>query len=275
MVGFSDVVVLITGATSGIGKASAELLASRGYRVFGTSRDPKGKSSKGFELVQLDVTSDASVAECVAAIAGRTGDRIDVLVNNAGTGILGAAEEVSPEEAARLFQVNLFGVMRMTSAVLPLMRARRSGTIINMSSSGGIASLPFAGVYCATKHALEAYTAALRHELRPLGVAATVVAPGPVSTPAGDSAARAAATVPEYAERRARADYLYTRSIRKGMDPFRVAQTILRVVRTQKPRPRYPVGLQARSTGVARSLLPPSAFEAVVKWGLGLVRLEK
>ena len=101
------------------------------------------------------------------------------------------------------------------------------------------------------------------------------MAPGPVSTPAGDSAARAATTVSDYAERRFRADYLYTRSIRKGMDPLRVAQTVLRVVRTARPRPRYPVGLQARSTGIARSLLSPSIFEAVVKWGLGLMRIEK
>src|SRR6187200_930100 len=147
---------LLPGRLLEIGKASAELLAVNGYRVFGTSREPTGKKPSGFELLRLDVTSDASVAECVAEIAARTGDRIDVLVNNAGTGILGAAEEVSPDEAAQLFQVNLFGVMRMTSAVLPLMRRRGSGTIINMSSSGGIASLPFAGLYCATKHALEA-----------------------------------------------------------------------------------------------------------------------
>jgi short-subunit dehydrogenase len=263
-------VVLISGATSGIGKATAEVLAANGYRVFGTSRDPAGKEARGYELVRLDVTSDASVSGCVAEVTGRTGGRIDVLVNNAGTGVLGAAEEVTPGEAVRLFQVNLFGVMRMTSAVLPLMRARRSGTVINMSSSGGLASVPFAGLYCAAKHALEAYTAALRHELRPLGVAATVVAPGPVSTPAGDTAARAAIGIRDYAERRARADDLYTRTIRGGMDPARVARTILRVVRTKRPRPRYPVGLQARATGVARGLLPPSAFEAAVRWAVGL-----
>jgi short-subunit dehydrogenase len=270
MINSSDVVVLITGATSGIGRASAELLAARGYQVYGTSRNPAGRRSRGFELLQLDVTSDASVSACVAEIAGRTNGRIDALVNNAGTGILGAAEEVTAAEAARLFQVNLFGVMRMTSAVLPLMRARRRGTIINMSSSGGIASVPFAGLYCATKHALEAYTAALRHELRPLGLAATVVAPGPVSTPAGDSAARAAAAIPDYAERRARADNLYTRAIRAGIDPVRVARTILRIVRTRRLRPRYAVGLQARATGAARSLLLPSGFEVAVRWGLRL-----
>jgi len=263
-------VVLVTGATSGIGRATAELLASRGYRVFGTSRDPAGKAAQGFELVPLDVTSDESVAACVATVTWRTGGRVDVLVNNAGTGVLGAAEEVTPGEAIRLFQVNLFGVMRMTSAVLPLMRARRSGTVINLSSSGGLATAPFAGLYCATKHALEAYTAALRHELRPLGVAATVVAPGPVSTPAGDTAARAEKRIPEYAGRRAKADETYTRAIRGGMDPARVARAVLRVVRAKRPNARYPVGLQARATGAARALLPPSAFEAAVRRGLGL-----
>src|SRR3954464_9768829 len=137
-------VVLVTGATSGIGKATAELLAAKGYRVFGTSRDPAGKTANGFELLRLDVPSDESVAACVSAVAERTGGRIDVLHNNAGTGIIGAAEEVSPQEALQLFEVNFFGVIRMTNAVLPFMRARRSGKIINMSSSGGVAALPFA-----------------------------------------------------------------------------------------------------------------------------------
>src|SRR5207247_5192591 len=114
-------VVLVTGATSGIGKATAELLAAKGYRVFGTGRDPAGKTGNGFELLQLDVSSDESVAACVSAVAERTSGRIDVLSNNAGTGIIGAAEEVTPEEAMRLFQINFFGVMRMTNAVLPLM----------------------------------------------------------------------------------------------------------------------------------------------------------
>ena len=133
-------VVLVTGATSGIGKATAELLAAKGYRVFGTSRDPAGKAGDGFELLQLDVTSDESVNACVNAVAERTDGRIDVLHNNAGTGIIGAAEEVSPEEAMRLFQVNFFGVMRVTNAVLPYMRARRAGTVINMrfKTIGGV-----------------------------------------------------------------------------------------------------------------------------------------
>ena len=264
-------VVLVTGATSGIGKATAELLAGQGFQVFGTSRTPDTKSAKDFELVQLDVTSSASVDACVQAILDQTQGRIDVLVNNAGTGIFGAVEEVSPEEEAmRLFEVNLFGVMRMTSAVLPGMRARRSGKIVNMSSSGGLASLPFAGIYCATKFALEAYTAALSHEVRPLGIAATIVAPGPVSTPAGDKAMRAARVIDDYRSRRQKADAMGVRHIRNGIDPVRVAKTILRVIRTKRPGPRYPVGLQARATGIGKSLLPPSAFEAIVRWATRL-----
>jgi NAD(P)-dependent dehydrogenase (short-subunit alcohol dehydrogenase family) len=263
-------VVLVAGATSGIGKATAELLAAKGYRVFGTSRDPVGKTGNGFELLQLDVTSDESVAACVKAVAERTGGRIDVLHNNAGTGIIGAAEEITPDEGLRLFQVNFFGVMRMTNAVLPLMRARKAGTVINMSSSGGVAALPFAALYCATKFALEGYTEALRHELRPFNIAAVIVAPGPVSTPAGDKAMRAERHIPEYADRRRKADALAVRGIRGGMDPKRVAETILKVVKAEWPSPRYAVGLQSRATNLAHGLLPPGAFEAAVRWGVGL-----
>ena len=139
-----------------------------------------------------------------------------------------------------------------------------------MSSSGGVAALPFAALYCATKFALEGYTEALRHELRPLGIAAVVVAPGPVSTPAGDKAMRAARVIEDYAERRGKADEMSVRGIREGMDPKRVAETILRVVRSKWPSPRYPVGLQSRSTGLAHGVLPAGVFEAMVRWGVGL-----
>ena len=139
-----------------------------------------------------------------------------------------------------------------------------------MSSSGGVAALPFAALYCATKFALEGYTEALRHELRPLGIAAVVVAPGSVSTPAGDKAMRAGKTIADYAERRTKADDLAVRGIRGGMDPKRVAETVLRVVTANWPSPRYPVGLQSRATNLAPGLLPPSTFEAAVRWGVGL-----
>jgi short-subunit dehydrogenase len=262
-------VVLVTGASSGIGKATAELLSREGFRVFGTSRRPQGKSANGFELLPLEVASDESVARCVESVLQASRGQIDVLVNNAGTGIFGAVEEVSADEARRLFEVNFFGVMRMTTAVLPHMRSRRSGRIITMSSSGGLASLPFAGIYCATKFALEAYTAALYHEVRPFGIAASAVAPGPVSTSAGDTAMRAERVIEEYSPRRQRVDAIGVRHIRNGIDPARVARTILRVIRARKPRPRYSVGMQARATSLGRRLLPPLAFEALIGWGTG------
>jgi short-subunit dehydrogenase len=124
--------------------------------------------------------------------------------------------------------------------------------------------------YCATKFALEGYIEALRHELRPLGIAATVVAPGPVSTPAGDKAMRPARVIPKYAERWARADDMAVRSIRQRMSPALVARTILRIIRTRWPAPRYPVGLQSGAVALAHGLLPASMFEALVRWSVGL-----
>jgi short-subunit dehydrogenase len=258
-------VVLITGATSGIGRATARLLAARGYRVFGTSRRPQAETLDGFELLQLEVTSDESVAACVRTVSERTGGRVDVLVNNVGTGILGALEESSADQVRALFEVNVFGAVRVTNAVLPLMRARGRGRVLVMSSSGGEATVPFAGYYCATKHALEAYAAALRLELRSLGITAAVIAPGPVSTPAGDTALRADRPLDAYAPAREAATAGYVRAIRGGMDPDRVAEAILHVVRARRPKPRYLIGAQSRAVSLLRRVLPRGLFETGVR----------
>jgi NAD(P)-dependent dehydrogenase (short-subunit alcohol dehydrogenase family) len=263
-------VAIVTGATRGIGRATARLLAANGYRVFGTGRRPSAPSLDGFELVPLDVTRDESAAACVREVAGRTGGRVDVLVNNVGTGILGAAEESSADQVKALFEANVFGAVRMTNAVLPLMRARHAGRIVNMSSSGGVSSVPFAGYYCATKHALEAYTEALRLELEPFGVQAVVIAPGPVSTTAGDTALRPDRPLPEYADRRRKADAKYTAGIRGGMDPSRVAAAVLSVLRTGSPKPRYRVGGSSIAVSLLRSVLPGRLFEAGVKRATGV-----
>jgi NAD(P)-dependent dehydrogenase (short-subunit alcohol dehydrogenase family) len=258
-------VVLVTGATSGIGRATARLLAARGYRVFGTGRTPTSDTLDGFELLPLEVTSDESAAACVRTVGERTGGRVDVLVNNAGTGILGALEESSADQVRTLFDVNLFGAVRVTNAVLPLMRARRSGRVIVMSSSGGEAAVTFAGYYCATKHALEAYTEALRLELRPFGVTAAVVAPGPVSTPAGDTALRPDLPLAAYEAVRSPAAARFVTTIREGMAPERVAATILEVVRARRPKPRYLVGGQSRAVSLLRRVLPRGLFEFGVR----------
>src|SRR3989449_4616415 len=183
--------VLVTGASSGIGQATARLLAEHGFNVFGTARKPEAP------LVALDVRSDDSVRNCVQQVLSQTG-RIDVLVNNAGYNLMGAAEETSIDEAKAQFETNFFGVVRMVNAVLPAMRKAGSGKIINIGSLAGITAIPFGAFYTASKFAIEGYTEALWHELRPLGISASVIEPGFVHTKIGEGTQIAATSLGAY-----------------------------------------------------------------------------
>src|SRR3954447_26354565 len=161
---------LVTGVSSGIGREIAQLLAARGARVFGTVRDPKSaKPIHGVEIVRMDVTEDASVSAAVQSIEQKAGP-VQLLVNNAGYALMGALEETSIEEARQQFDTNFFGVLRMTSAVLPRMRTGVFGRIVNISSVVGFLPSPYMGIYAASKHALEAYTETMDHEVRSFGV---------------------------------------------------------------------------------------------------------
>ena len=170
-------VVLITGASKGLGRAAAELLSLRGCRVFGTSRHPQPDPSHGYEMLPLDVRSDESVQACVGEVLRRAG-RIDVLVNNAGYGLVGLIEETGVEQVREQFETNFFGVVRMTQTVLPVMRGQLAGRIINISSMAGIMGVPGEGYYCATKFALEGFTETLYYEVEPFGIHACLVEPG-------------------------------------------------------------------------------------------------
>ena len=173
-------VVLITGASSGFGRAIAERLAKRGLRVFGTSRHPNS-AGLGYEMVAMDVDDDASVADGVAAVIQAAG-RIDVVVNNAGVVMAGSIEDTTIEEAKQQIETNLFGVVRVTRAVIPQMRRQGGGKIINMSSIGGLISLPFQAFYCVSKFGVEAFTEALRMELRPFNIKVCCIEPGDFKT---------------------------------------------------------------------------------------------
>ena len=162
-------VAIVTGASAGIGGATARALHAAGYRVFGTYRKPSGTRAPGIEYLTCDVTSDDSVQAAVGAVLSQAG-RIDLLVNNAGVGLVGGAEESSLEQAKSLFDVNLFGVIRMTKAVLPAMRKQGAGRIVNISSVLGLIPAPFMALYAASKHALEGYSESLDHEVRSSGV---------------------------------------------------------------------------------------------------------
>jgi NAD(P)-dependent dehydrogenase (short-subunit alcohol dehydrogenase family) len=174
-------VVLVTGVSSGFGQAIAAELQARGHRVFGTTRRPSTAAPGGCTLVTIDVDDEASVTAGVAEVLRQAG-RIDAVVNNAGFGFAGAIEDTTVEEARRQFETNFFGTHRMCRAVLPQMRAQRSGRIVNMSSLGGLVSIPFQAMYCATKFAVEAYTEALRMEVRPFGIQVAMVEPGDFAT---------------------------------------------------------------------------------------------
>src|SRR5258708_23182149 len=169
-------VALVTGASSGFGQATAALLAAQGFQVFGTSRAPLHKEASSVELLPLDVNSETCVQMCVQTILGRTG-RIDLLVNNAGFAQAGALEETSLEEARAQFDTNVFGVLSMLKAVLPVMRQQGSGQIITVSSLLGIVAMPYLGLYTSSKFALEGMIEGLSHELRPFHIRVSLVEP--------------------------------------------------------------------------------------------------
>src|SRR5579872_2559800 len=173
-------VALVTGASSGIGRACAELLAARDFRVYGASRHPLPGSS--FESLPMDVRDEESVTAGIASIVQREG-RLDVIVNNAGIAIAGAVEDTSVEEAKDQFDVNFFGALRVCRAVLPVLRDQRSGTIVNIGSIGGLIALPFQGLYSASKFALEGLSESLRLEVAPFGIHVVLIEPGDQQTP--------------------------------------------------------------------------------------------
>jgi NAD(P)-dependent dehydrogenase (short-subunit alcohol dehydrogenase family) len=262
--------VLVTGASSGIGEATARAFAAAGSRVFGTSRSDKPDVG-GVEMLRLDVRSDDSVAQCMAEIGAR-GARVDVLVNNAGVEHLGIAEETTLEEARGLFETNFFGAVRVTDAVLPEMRALRRGRIINVGSAAAWVGEPGEAFYSASKRALAGYTEALRHEVWPLGIDVSLVEPGAFRTGVIDAASTSRATIPDYDAVREAARRTLQESARRGGDPTAVAKLILDVARERSPRPRYGAGREARWLPYLRLLLPQRAFDRLLRRGFGLRR---
>jgi short-subunit dehydrogenase len=257
-------VVLITGAASGIGQATADLLTARGYRVFGTSRAPKRHAGSTFPLLEMDVHSDESVLNGVQYVLSQEG-HIDVLLNNAGTGLAGASEETRLSEARTVFETNFFGVMRVTNAVLPIMRKLRSGKIITMSSAGGFAGMPFRALYVASKFALEGYMESLRYEVRPFGISVSLVEPGPVSTPAAERVPHVNHEIAVYAASRSRFTESFNASMSQGMSPLRVARVIRRIIEQDAPHLRYTVGAQATMLALLRRSMPQGGFEMLMR----------
>jgi short-subunit dehydrogenase len=251
---------VVTGASTGIGQATAKVLRDMGFVVFGTSRRAAPERSDGVTMLACDVTNDVSVVKLVEEVVARAG-RIDLLVNNAGVGLLGGAEESSTAQAQALFDVNVFGVLRMINAVLPTMRRQRKGRIINLSSVMGFVPAPYFALYAATKHAIEGYSESLDHELRTFGIRVVLVEPAYTRTSFEDNLAKPDQLLDDYNSARAGMNLILRKAMTTGDAPDIVAKTILKAVTDRTPRRRYAAGKMARQVSFLRRFVPESAFD--------------
>jgi NAD(P)-dependent dehydrogenase (short-subunit alcohol dehydrogenase family) len=258
-------VALVTGASSGIGKETALALVAAGFHVVGTSRDSSRVTPLGgVTFLDLDVVDDASVAAAVQEVSERFG-RIDVLVNNAGVGSMGAAEETSLAQTRGMFDTNVFGVMRMVNEVLPHMRAQRRGRIINISSVLGFLPQPYMAAYAASKHAIEGYTESLDHEVRDHGVRALIVEPAYTRTGFEANSAKPDTPLHAYAKQRQTVDRVVAEAIRDGDAPAAVAKAIVAAATDPRPKPRYTAGPLAGRARVLRRLAPAGVFDKQIR----------
>src|SRR5947208_10773159 len=253
-------IALVTGASSGIGEATATRLAMAGYKVYGTSRRAALAGQRLFEMLALDVTSDESVEAAVREVT-RLDGRIDLLVNNAGFSVAPAgAEESSIEQARSIFDTNFFGIVRMTRAVVPHMRRQGSGRIINIGSVFGFLPMPFMALDAATKHAVESYSESLDHELRSRGIRVLVIEPANTNTKFDANLLQPDAKLDEYREVRAALAKQMESLVESGDKPSIVAETVLKAAFAARPKLRYPVG-----RGVAlsrmRRFVPAGMFD--------------
>ncbi|MGH2793549.1 MAG: oxidoreductase [Actinomycetota bacterium] len=264
--------VLITGCSTGIGRVTAERLLANGWKVTATARrveSVKDLADKGARVLPLDVTDDDSMSSAVAAVEEADG-AVGVLINNAGYGLQGPVEEVPMDEVRRQFETNVFGLVRMCQLVLPGMRSRRWGRIVNISSIGGKLVFPGGALYHGTKHAVEAISDAMRFEVRPFGVKVILLEPGTVLTPFGDTATSSISTGGPYAAfKEGLADTVkgaYEGTMAKmAISPDKVAKVIEKAIASSRPKARYAVGAPARMGIAMRRVTPDRLFDAVLR----------
>jgi NAD(P)-dependent dehydrogenase (short-subunit alcohol dehydrogenase family) len=266
-------VVLVTGASSGIGLACATLLAGRGFRVYGTSRRAAGNPVSNVTMLTADVTDDQSVDQAVAAVLDRE-QRLDIVVNNAGMGIAGPVENTSIEEAKSQLEVNFFGAFRVCRAVLPAMRRQRSGYIVNIGSIGGLIAIPYQAMYSASKFALEGLSEALRMEVRPFGVRVVLIEPGDHKTAltANRRFSKSPDSADPYGPSFEAALARTAHDEQSGPGPEQIARLLYRIVNQRNPRLRYTIGPAPQRAAVwLKRLIPNSILEYGMRtyYGLG------
>lgn len=258
-------VVLITGASSGIGNSIGKYLHQKGYKVYGTSRNPKEKFMEGIHFVAMDVTKKESVEAGVAEVL-REENQIDYLINNAGMGITGPIEETPDEEISRVFDTNYFGAIRVIKAVLPSMRKNGSGFIINITSIAGYMGLPYRGIYSATKGALELTTEAFRMELKDFNIKMTNIAPGDFATNIASGRYHAPLRKGSpYETQYGKTLKLMDEHVNLGKDPILMAHKVHAVMQEENPTIHYKVGAFIQKFSIAlKHILPDKWYEKML-----------
>ena len=263
-------VSLVTGASSGIGEATARRLATAGYKVYGTSRRGAQSGQQSFAMLPLDVTSDESVETAVNELIRREG-RIDLLVNNAGFGVAPAgAEESSIDQAKAIFETNFFGLIRMTRAVVPHMRRQGNGRIINIGSVLGFLPMPYGALYAATKHAVEGYSESLDHELRTRGIRVSVIEPAYTKTQFDANFLAPDSMLDEYGEVRALLDKVLKKVMATADEPAVVADIVLEAAMAERPKLRYAAGPLANRLRLLRRFAPTGLVDGGIRKDLRL-----
>jgi NAD(P)-dependent dehydrogenase (short-subunit alcohol dehydrogenase family) len=264
-------VVLITGASSGIGLVCATYLAAHGFRVYGTSRRPETASPGNVTMLTADVNDDRSVDQAVATVLEREG-RLDIVVNNAGMGVAGPVESTSIAEAKAQFEVNFFGTLRVCRAALPAMRAQRGGYIVNIGSIGGIVAIPYQAMYSASKFALEGFSESLRMEVRPFGIRVVLIEPGDHKTSLTQNRRFAEMSIDAYRASFEAALAKTAHDEQSGPGPEQIARLLHRIVNTRNPRLRYTIGpVMQRAAVWLKRLAPNSVSEYSMRsyYGIG------
>jgi NAD(P)-dependent dehydrogenase (short-subunit alcohol dehydrogenase family) len=263
-------VAIVTGASSGIGEATAQRLVTAGYKVYGTSRRGTQAGRRSFEMLSLDVTSDASVQAATETVI-RSEGRIDLLVNNAGFGVApGGAEESSLDQARSIFETNFFGIVRMTRAVVPHMRSQRSGRIINIGSVLGFLPMPYGALYSATKHAIEGYSESLDHELRTRGIRVSVIEPAYTKTQFDSNSLEPDSKLDEYREVRSALGETLKVVMAAADEPGVVADAVVRAAIAVRPKVRYTAGGLATRLRWLRRFAPSGVMDAGIRRDLNL-----
>jgi short-subunit dehydrogenase len=262
-------VVVITGVSSGIGRATAEQFAQRGCRVFGTARNTaKAQPIPGVTLIEMDIRDEASIQRGIQTIIAQT-KRIDVLVNSAGATLLGAMEETSIAEAKTLFDTNLFGLLRTTKAVLPYMREQHSGRIVNVSSVLGFLPAPYMALYSASKHAVEGLSETLDHEVRQFGIRVALVEPSFTKTNLDLNAPRTVSRIPDYNKELVVVSQAIQNNVQKAPEPDGVAATIVNAALGAWKMRHTPKG-EASLLAKLRRFMPASLVEKGLRKTFGL-----